>query len=61
MYLCRNLTYLPYKKIGEAFGNKNHTTVIHAIKHIEKDKKLKKRSVIKDIINPAIKGMNYTA
>jgi chromosomal replication initiator protein len=49
MYFCRNLTYLPYKKIGEAFGNKNHTTVIHAIKHIEKDKKLKKRSVMEDI------------
>jgi len=49
MYLCRNLTYLPYKKIGEAFGNKNHTTVIHAIKHIEKDKKLKKKSVMEDI------------
>ena len=49
MYFCRNLTYLPYKKIGEAFGNKNHTTVIHAVKHIEKDKKLKKRSVMEDI------------
>ena len=49
MYFCRNLTYLPYKKIGEAFGNKNHTTVIHAIKHIEKEKKLKKISVMEDI------------
>ena len=49
MYLCRNLTYLPFKKIGEDFGNKNHTTVIHAVKRIEKDKDIKKGNVLGDI------------
>ena len=49
MYLCRNLTFLPFKKIGEAFGNKNHTTVIHAIKRIEKDKEQKKKKYLDDI------------
>ncbi len=49
MYLCRNLTYLPFKKIGEAFGNKNHATVIHAVKRIEKDREGKKSKIIDDI------------
>ena len=30
MYLARELTDLSFPKIGEGFGNKNHTTVIHA-------------------------------
>lgn len=34
MYLTRELTELSFPKIGEAFGNKNHTTVIHAYEKI---------------------------
>jgi chromosomal replication initiator protein len=30
MYLCRVLTNLPWSKIGEAFGGKDHSTVIYA-------------------------------
>ena len=37
MYLSRNLTEESLKDIGLAFGGRNHTTVIHAIKQIESD------------------------
>ena len=37
MYLIRNKTDLPYKKIGDLFGVKDHTTVIHACQKIEEE------------------------
>lgn len=36
MYLAKNLTTKSLPEIGRNFGSKNHTTVIHAIKTIEK-------------------------
>ena len=36
MYICRNLTSLSYPEIGSKFGGKDHSTIIHAIKKIEK-------------------------
>ena len=39
MYLTRELTELSFPKIGEAFGNKNHTTVIHAYEKISEERK----------------------
>lgn len=35
MYLCRTLLESPYKKIGEAFGGRDHATVINGIKNVE--------------------------
>jgi chromosomal replication initiator protein len=35
MYLCRNLTRHSLQEIGEAFGGRDHGTVIHAIKTVE--------------------------
>lgn len=35
MYLCRQLTSCSYPEIGEYFGGKDHSTVIHAIKKID--------------------------
>ena len=37
MYLCRNVAGLPLTKIGEGFGKRDHTTVIHACNKIAKE------------------------
>jgi len=53
MYLSRELTDLPLLKIGDKFGGKDHSTVIHAHKKIfndlKKDESLKR--TIKEIKN----------
>lgn len=43
MYLSRKYTHLSYHEIGDAFGHKNHSTVIYAIRRIEKSKKKEKK------------------
>jgi chromosomal replication initiator protein len=35
MWLCREVTSHSYPEIGEAFGGRDHTTVIHAVKTID--------------------------
>lgn len=37
MYLCRDMIGTSLPKIGEAFGGKNHTTVLHAIDKISEE------------------------
>ena len=37
MYLCRILTNESFPKIGEAFGKRDHTTVMHGYKKIEQE------------------------
>jgi chromosomal replication initiator protein len=39
MYLCRKMTDLSLSKTGEAFGNRDYTTVIHAMDKISKELK----------------------
>lgn len=36
MYLCRTLTSLSFPDIGNGFGGKDHTTIIHACKQFQK-------------------------
>ncbi len=38
MYLARKYTHSSYQQIGDAFGHKNHSTVIYAIRRIVKNK-----------------------
>jgi len=49
IFLSRNLAGLTMKEIGTAFGKKDHSTVVYALKHIEKEVKNNPR--IKDDIN----------
>lgn len=35
MYLCRDVLNMPFKKIGDSFGGRDHTTVMHACTKIE--------------------------
>jgi len=44
MYLARQHTSLPFKEIGRSFGNKDHSTVIYAIKRIERLKGEEKKT-----------------
>jgi len=37
MYLCRELTEMSLPKIGEEFGGRDHTTVIHACEKISEE------------------------
>ncbi|SNB47284.1 chromosomal replication initiator protein DnaA [Geobacter sp. DSM 9736] len=36
IFLCRELTKASYPEIGEKFGGKDHSTIIHSVKKIEK-------------------------
>lgn len=37
MYLCRSMTEYSYEKIGQVFGNRHYSTVMHACEKIQKD------------------------
>ena len=41
MYLCRTIAQMSLPKIGAEFGNRDHTTVMHAVNKIEKEIKEK--------------------
>lgn len=44
MYLCRELAKMQYKNIGNAFGNRDHSTVMHACNKIEQEIKNNKNT-----------------
>lgn len=49
MYIARQLTSCSYPEIGEKFGGKDHSTIIHAIKKI--DKKIEEDLQLSSTIN----------
>lgn len=48
MYLARKFTNLSFKEIGNSFNHKDHSTVIHALRKVEKEKD-EKKDVEKDL------------
>ena len=52
MYLCRELTDTSLPRIGEIFGGRDHTTVIHAHVKIsrERNEDMKLNNIIKELI-----------
>ncbi len=53
MYLSRTLTKSSYPEIGAKFGGKDHSTVIHAFRHVEKKmtEEKKKKKALETLIN----------
>ena len=41
MYICRDYLELKYEKIGEIFGGRKHTTVIHGCSNVDENEELK--------------------
>jgi chromosomal replication initiator protein len=44
MFLCRDLANMPFTKIGESFGKRDHTTVMHACSKIDLEIKNKENT-----------------
>ena len=49
MFLCRELTNFSLPKIGENFGGRDHTTVMHACDKIRTE--IKKNHDLKNALN----------
>lgn len=49
IYLIRQNLDIPLTKIGQTFGGKDHTTIMHAIQHV--DKELKNSEQLKQVIS----------
>ncbi len=58
MYLCREVANMSYPRIGEDFGNRDHSTVMHACKKIEKEVKDKNNTklIVESVKNIIING-----
>lgn len=56
MYLCREMTHLSLPKIGEEFGDRDHTTVMHAHDKIEAE--IKVNSNLNDIVQRLISELH---
>ena len=49
MYLCRNVAQMSLPNIGKAFGNRDHSTVMHACAKVEKE--VKENNTTKSIVD----------
>ena len=59
MYLARELTTMSLPKIGENFGNRDHTTVMYACDKVKSQ--IKADSEVKNIINILIANIKQDA
>ncbi|MDO5014518.1 MAG: chromosomal replication initiator protein DnaA [Clostridia bacterium] len=61
MYIIREITSLPVKKIGEELGNKHHTTVLYNIKKTEEEMEnnISEKNKIQNIINNINDNISY--
>jgi chromosomal replication initiator protein len=57
MYLCRTMTRGSLNQIGEAFGGRDHGTVLHACRLI--DSKLKTDQGLKQVVNQLTKQLTH--
>ncbi len=55
MYIIREITDLPMVEIGQIFGGRDHSTVVYAIRQVEK--KIEKESHTRAIVNDMIKNI----
>ena len=58
MFLCREIANMSYPQIGEDFGGRDHSTVMHACKKIEKEIKDKNNTklIVESVKNIIING-----
>lgn len=59
MFLCREVADLSYPKIGESFGGRDHSTVMHACNKIDKEiteNKGKTKSIVESVKNLIVNG-----
>lgn len=58
MYLCREIANMSYPQIGEDFGGRDHSTVMHGCKKIEKEVKEKNNTklIVDSVKNIIING-----
>ena len=52
IYLCRELTDLSFPRIGEHFGNRDHTTIMYAFERISES--IKEDNQTREIVNSLI-------
>lgn len=51
MFICRDYLEFKYEKIGQLFGGRKHTTVMHGCTNVDEDNELKKiaEAIVKNI------------
>ena len=58
MYIVREITQMSMVEIGQTFGGRDHSTVVYAVRQVEKD--LKKdphtKAMVDDIIKTSVTG-----
>lgn len=58
MYISKNYIHESFPKIGIAFGGKDHTTVMHSYRKIEKEIKENKNYKLQEEINKIVEQLN---